>query len=185
VQQVVLPDEAVYRMQEDTMTATNQRVNDVTAKEQSVTEANRDELEMLKKQATIKQDMAESEAQKEQATIQVRTAKIHNEMQHMVQMMKAEKDRMVDETLNDAGLKEAELNSKADLVKREVETTLAQQVNDLEQQGRQYKVDKETELATKVAQDKAEAADLVAKSEKEGSQSLALQRKFEQDKAQL
>merc|ERR1719384_3045616 len=100
-------------------------------------------------------------------------------------MMQAEKERLVEETLNNAGLKEAELISKAGLVKREVETKLAKELNDLEQEGRQYKVDKETELATRVAQDKAEAADLVAKSEKEGGRSLALSRKFDEDKAQL
>merc|ERR1712204_105257 len=65
------------------------------------------------------------------------------------------------------------------------ETKVAVELNDLEQEGRQYKVDKETELATRVAQDKAEAADLVAKSEREGGQSLALARKFDEDKAQL
>jgi len=185
VQKVTLPAETEHRMQEETMTGVEQRVNAVTALEQSVTERNRDELEMLRKKATINQEMAESEAQKEQAGIQVRTASIANETQHMVQMMQAEKDRKVEETLNNAGLKEAELISKADLVKREVETKLAKELNDLEQEGRQYKVDKETELATKVSQDKAEAADLVAKSEKEGGASLALARKFEQDKAQL
>jgi len=185
VQKVTLPAETEHRMQEETMTIVEQRVNTVTALEQSVTEKNRDELEMLRKKATINQEMAESEAQKEQAGIQVRTASIANETQHMVQMMEAEKDRTVEETLNNAGLKEAELISRADLVKREVETKVAVELNDLEQEGRQYKVDKETELATRAAQDRAEAADLVAKSEKEGGASLALARKFEQDKAQL
>lgn len=185
IQEVRLPDDTVHRMQEDTMAAVNKQENSVKQAAHEVLNKNADELKLKRQEADINQNLAESEAQREQAGIQVKTAAISAETEHLVQTMQAQCNREVDANTNDAELKAEELKSKAEIIKREVETKLAVELNDLEQAGRQYKVDKETELASRVAQDKAEAADLVAKSEREGSSALALQRKFEQDKAQL
>merc|ERR1712154_168004 len=59
VQKVTLPPDSEHRMQEETVSAVNQRVNNVTTNEQKVTEKNADEIAMLQKKATINQNNAE------------------------------------------------------------------------------------------------------------------------------
>merc|ERR1712113_204752 len=99
--------------------------------------------------------------------------------------MKAEQDRTVAEKLNSAELIEADLKAQADAVKREVQTKLQAELNNITAQGKEFQVQKETELAAQVAADKATSAELVGQSEAAGSESQAKERKFEEDKAQL
>merc|ERR1712003_194176 len=140
---------------------------------------------MMAQQAKVKQEAAQKEAETTRASIEIATSAISSETSKIVAKMKAEQDRTVAEKLNSAELVEADLKAQADAVKREVQTTLQAELNNITAKGKEFQVQKETELAAQVAADKATSAELVGQSEAAGSESQAKERKFEEDKAQL
>merc|ERR1712151_1130770 len=107
------------------------------------------------------QEAAQKEAETTKASIEIATSAISSETSKIVAKMKAEQDRNVAEKLNSAELIEADLKAQADAVKREVQTKLQAALNNITAEGKEFQVEKETQLAAQVAQDKATSAELV------------------------
>merc|ERR1711920_660447 len=185
IQEVQLPREFWGRMQEDVMIKVRTQVEQKDEEERLTRQHNQDDVQMMAQQAKVKQEAAQKEAETTKASIEIATSAISSETSKIVSKMKASRDRTVAEKLNSAELIEADLKAQADAVKREVQTKLQAALNNITAEGKEFQVEKETQLASQVATDKATSAELVGKSEAAGSESQAKERKFEEDKAQL
>lgn len=185
IQEVTLPQESSFRMQEETISPLKQRVNEVNAEESALRARNADALQIAAKRALVDQERVQAQAETTKAAIELRTSEIKSKTSQEMARLGADMDRQVNKLVNDAELEVAQFLSQAEQVKRDVEVNLAKELNNLAAEGRQYNMQKETELASQVAEDKANATNLVGQAEASAAESEVLSRKFEEDKAQL
>merc|ERR1712151_1197351 len=98
---------------------------------------------------------------------------------------RAEFEEKVQEILNDAELEVQQLNNDRDQINREVTQTLELEKIRISTDALSYSREKQLELVTKQAENKAKAKQVVANAEAEAAEVLAARRKHAQDFARL